>query len=58
MKKIRFVMIGSFLAGKTTTIGRLAAMYQSQGLKVESSPMTRPRTSRYPYTSQSRVRSW
>ena len=35
MKKMRFVMIGGFLgAGKTTTIGRLAAMYQSQGLKV------------------------
>ena len=35
MNKMRFVMIGGFLgAGKTTTIGRLAAMYQSQGLKV------------------------
>ncbi len=32
---MRFVMIGGFLgAGKTTTIGRLAAMYQAQGLKV------------------------
>lgn len=33
--KMRFVMIGGFLgAGKTTTIGRLAALYQDQGLKV------------------------
>ncbi|MBA61302.1 MAG: cobalamin biosynthesis protein P47K [Planctomycetaceae bacterium] len=32
---MRFVMIGGFLgAGKTTTIGRLAALYQAQGLKV------------------------
>ena len=32
---MRFVMIGGFLgAGKTTTIGRLANLYQSQGLKV------------------------
>lgn len=35
MKTIRFIMIGGFLgAGKTTTIGRLAAGYQTQGLKV------------------------
>ncbi|PQO45567.1 GTP-binding protein [Blastopirellula marina] len=33
--RIRFVMIGGFLgAGKTTTIGRLAQMYQDQGLSV------------------------
>ena len=32
---MRFVMIGGFLgAGKTTTIGRLATLYQAQGLKV------------------------
>ena len=32
---MRFVMIGGFLgAGKTTTIGRLAKLYQSKGLKV------------------------
>lgn len=32
---MRFVMVGGFLgAGKTTTIGRLANMYQSRGLKV------------------------
>ncbi len=32
---MRFVMIGGFLgAGKTTTIGRLAALYRAQGLKV------------------------
>ena len=32
---LRFVMIGGFLgAGKTTTIGGLAALYQKQGLKV------------------------
>ena len=32
---MRFVMIGGFLgAGKTTTIARLAADYQAQGLKV------------------------
>ena len=30
---MRFVMIGGFLgAGKTTTIGKLAKLYQSQGL--------------------------
>ncbi len=35
MSSIRFVMVGGFLgAGKTTTIGRLAQMYQEQGLKV------------------------
>lgn len=35
MSPIRFVMIGGFLgAGKTTTISRLAAAYQQQGLKV------------------------
>ncbi len=32
---MRFIMIGGFLgAGKTTTIGRLAAAYQARGLKV------------------------
>ena len=32
---LRFVMVGGFLgAGKTTTVGRLAQMYQAQGLKV------------------------
>ena len=32
---MRFLMIGGFLgAGKTTTIGRLAAMYRAQGLDV------------------------
>lgn len=35
MAKTRFIMIGGFLgAGKTTTMGRLAAMIQQQGLKV------------------------
>lgn len=35
MKPIRFLMIGGFLgAGKTTTIGRLAAHYVAQGLHV------------------------
>lgn len=35
MKKIRFLMIGGFLgAGKTTTIGKLAAHYVAQGKKV------------------------
>ena len=35
MSKLRFIMIGGFLgAGKTTTIGRLAARYQNQGLRV------------------------
>ncbi len=35
MNTLRFVMIGGFLgAGKTTTIARLAKMYQAQGLKV------------------------
>ena len=35
MSKTRFIMIGGFLgAGKTTTIGRLAAMYQQQGHRV------------------------
>ncbi|MDE0936705.1 MAG: cobalamin biosynthesis protein P47K [Mariniblastus sp.] len=35
MKPIRFIMIGGFLgAGKTTTIGRLAAHYVQQGLNV------------------------
>ena len=35
MKSIRFLMIGGFLgAGKTTTIGRLAAHYVAQGLNV------------------------
>ena len=35
MKPIRFFMIGGFLgAGKTTTIGRLAAHYVEQGLNV------------------------
>ncbi|MBI3838436.1 MAG: cobalamin biosynthesis protein P47K [Planctomycetia bacterium] len=35
MKPIRFVMVGGFLGGgKTTTIGRLARMFQAQGLKV------------------------
>ena len=33
--KIRYIMVGGFLgAGKTTTLGRLAAHYQSQGLNV------------------------
>lgn len=33
--RMRYIMIGGFLgAGKTTTIGRLAAMYQAQGLNV------------------------
>lgn len=32
---MRFIMVGGFLgAGKTTTIGRLAATYRSRGLKV------------------------
>ncbi len=35
MKKLRFVMVGGFLgAGKTTTLARLAAYYQSRGQKV------------------------
>jgi G3E family GTPase len=35
MSAIRFVMIGGFLgAGKTTTIGRLARLYQERGQKV------------------------
>jgi G3E family GTPase len=35
MKPIRFVMVGGFLGGgKTTAIGRLARMFQAQGLKV------------------------
>ena len=35
MASLRFIMLGGFLgAGKTTTIGRLAANYQSQGLRV------------------------
>ncbi len=35
MNTLRFVMIGGFLgAGKTTTIARLARMYQQRGLKV------------------------
>lgn len=35
LPKIRFVMIGGFLgAGKTTTIARLAKVYQDRGLKV------------------------
>ncbi|QDU96374.1 GTP-binding protein [Lignipirellula cremea] len=35
MTPIRFVMIGGFLgAGKTTTVARLARMYQAQGKKV------------------------
>ncbi|MCP4081277.1 MAG: cobalamin biosynthesis protein P47K [Planctomycetaceae bacterium] len=35
MSSIRFVMIGGFLgAGKTTTIGRLAAEYRNRGLNV------------------------
>ncbi len=35
MSPIRFVMLGGFLgAGKTTTIARLAAAYQEQGLRV------------------------
>ena len=35
MKKIRFLMIGGFLgAGKTTTIGKLAAHYVAQGKNV------------------------
>ena len=34
-ERMRFVMVGGFLgAGKTTTIGRLARMYQEQGRKV------------------------
>ena len=34
-QRLRFVMIGGFLgAGKTTTIARLARMYQERGLKV------------------------
>ncbi|QDT65900.1 GTP-binding protein [Calycomorphotria hydatis] len=34
-KPIRFIMVGGFLgAGKTTTVSRLAAHYQSQGLNV------------------------
>jgi len=33
--RIRYIMIGGFLgAGKTTTLGKLAAQYQSQGLNV------------------------
>ena len=32
---IRYIMVGGFLgAGKTTTLGRLAKIYQDQGLKV------------------------
>ena len=32
---VRFVMVGGFLgAGKTTTIARLARLYQSQGKRV------------------------
>ncbi len=35
MSRIRFVMVGGFLgAGKTTTIARLARMYQARGQKV------------------------
>ncbi|QDU61775.1 signal recognition particle protein Srp54 [Planctomycetes bacterium Pan216] len=35
MASVRFIMVGGFLgAGKTTTIARLAATYQSQGLSV------------------------
>lgn len=35
MNPIRFIMLGGFLgAGKTTTMGRLARHFQSQGLKV------------------------
>lgn len=35
MAPLRFIMVGGFLgAGKTTTIARLAAEYQQQGLKV------------------------
>ena len=35
MKRIRFVMVGGFLgAGKTTTIARLARLYESRGLRV------------------------
>ena len=35
MKRLRFVMIGGFLgAGKTTTVGRLAAMYRDRGQRV------------------------
>ena len=35
MKPIRFVMVGGFLGGgKTTTIGRLARMFQAQGMHV------------------------
>ncbi len=35
MPRIRFVMVGGFLgAGKTTTIARLARMYQAHGLRV------------------------
>jgi G3E family GTPase len=35
MKLVRFIMVGGFLgAGKTTTLGRLARHYQSQGRKV------------------------
>lgn len=35
MASLRFIMLGGFLgAGKTTTIARLAASYQSQGLRV------------------------
>jgi Ni2+-binding GTPase involved in maturation of urease and hydrogenase len=35
MTGLRFIMLGGFLgAGKTTTIGRLAATYQRQGLRV------------------------
>lgn len=35
MNKIRFIMVGGFLgAGKTTTIARLARLYQERGLKV------------------------
>lgn len=34
-ERIRFLMVGGFLgAGKTTTIGRLATLYQQQGLRV------------------------
>lgn len=34
-KSMRFIMVGGFLgAGKTTTVGRLAAAYQARGLKV------------------------
>ena len=35
MHRIRYIMVGGFLgAGKTTTLGRLAAHYQGQGLNV------------------------